>query len=87
MIFNKEDKLHQKTNKICHICEKTCINKVRDHCHETDKYRDPAFKMCNLRYKPQNFIPVIFHNGSGYDFILLYNEIFKQNNDKRKVEN
>ena len=43
--------------------------------------------MCNLRYKQQNFIPVIFHNGSGYDFNLLYSELFKQNSDKRKVDN
>ena len=33
-----------------------------------------------------NFIPVIFHIGSGYDFNLLYSEFFKQNNDKRKVD-
>ena len=43
--------------------------------------------MFSLRYKQQNFIPVIFHNGSGYDFNLLYSELFKQNNDKRKVDN
>ena len=73
MIFTEEDE----TINTCHTCSKTCINKVRDHCHET----------CNLRYKQQNFIPVIFHNGSGYDFNLLYSELFKQNNDKRKVDN
>ena len=87
MIFNEEDKLYHETNKTCHICSKTCIIKVRDHCHETDKYRGPACKICNLRYKQQNFIPVIFHKGSGSDFNLLYSEIFKQNNDKRKVDN
>ena len=70
-----------------HICSKTCTNKVRDHCHETGKYRGPACKICNLRYKQQNFIPVIFHNGSGYDFNLPYYEIFKQNDYKRKVDN
>ena len=53
----------------------------------TGKYRGPACKICNLRYKQQNFIPVIFHYGSGYDFNLLYSELFKQNNDKRKVDN
>ena len=42
--------------------------------------------MCNLRYKQQNFITVILHNGSGYDFNLLYSKLFKQNNDK-KVDN
>ena len=87
MIFTEEDKLCHETNKACHICSKTCINKVRDHCHETGKYRGPACKICNLRYKQQNFIPVIFHNGSGYDFNLLYSELFKHNSDKRKVDN
>ena len=66
---------------------KTCINKVRDHCHETGKNRGPACRMCNLKYKQQNFIPVKFHNGAGYDFNLLYSELFKQNNDKRRVDN
>ena len=87
MIFTEEDKLYHETNNTCHICSKTCINKVRDHCHETGKYSGPACKIFNLRYKQQNFIPVIFHNGSGYDFNLLYSELFKQNNDKRKVDN
>ena len=87
MIFTEEDKLYHETKNTCHICSKTCINKVRDHCHETDKNRGAACKICNLRYKQQNFIPVIFHNGSGYDFNLLYSELFIQNNDKRKVDN
>ena len=81
MMFNEEDKLFHETYNTCHICSKTCFNKVRDHCHETGKCR-----ICTLRYKQQNFIPVIFHNGSGYDFNPLYSELFKQNNDK-KVDN
>ena len=87
VIFNKDDKLYHETKNTCYICSKTCINKLRGNCHETGKYRVPACKMCNLRYKQQNFIPVIFHNGSGYDFNLLYNELFKQNNDKRTEDN
>ena len=87
MTFNKKDELYHATNNTCHICCKTSFNKVRDHCHETGKYRGPACRMCNLRYKQQNFIPVIFHNCPGYDFNLLYSELFKQNNDKRKVDN
>ena len=84
MIFNEEDQLYLETNNTCHICSKTCFNKARDHCHETGKCRRPACRICNLRYKQQNFIPVIFHNGSGYDFNLLYSELFKQNKDKEK---
>ena len=87
MIFNEQDKLYHETNNTCHICSKICINKAKDHSHETGKYRGPACRICNLRYKQQNFIPVIFHNGSGYDFNRLYSELFKQNNDKRKVDN
>ena len=87
MIFNEEDKFYHETNNTCHICSKTFINKVRNHCHETGKYRRPACRICNLRYKQQNFIPIIFNNGSGFDFNLLYCELFKQNNDKRKVDN
>ena len=87
MVFNKEDNQYHETNKPCHICGKTFNNKVKDHCLETGKYRGPACKICNLRYKQQNFIPVIFHKGSGYDFSLLYSELFKQNNDKGKVDN
>ena len=59
MIFNKEDKLCQEANNTCHICGKTCINKARDHCHETGKYRGPACKIRNLRHKQQNSILVI----------------------------
>ena len=87
MIFKEEDKFYHETYNTCHICSKTCINKVRDHCHETGIYGRPACKICNLRYKQQNFIPVTFHNGSGYDSRLLYIELFKQNNNKRKVDN
>ena len=32
-------------------------------------------------------LPVIFHNGLGYDFNPLNSELFKQNNDKRLVDN
>ena len=38
MIFTEKDKLYHETNNTCHICSKICINKVRDHCHETGKY-------------------------------------------------
>ena len=82
MVFNKEDKLCRETNNTCHI-----FVKIRGHFHETGKYRGPAWKICNLRYNQQNFIRVIFHNGSGYDFNPTYSELYKQYNDKRKVDN
>ena len=83
MLFTEEDKLYHDAKDICHICNEKCVNKVRDHFHQTGRYRGPVCNICNLNYKHQNFIPVIFHNGKGYDFNLLFNEIFKQNNSRR----
>ena len=86
IIFTEEDKMYHDANDICHICNKNCVNKVRDHCHQTCRYRGPACNICNLNYKHQNFIPVIFHNGKSYDFNPLFDEIFKQNNSRRRID-
>ena len=48
MIFTEEDKLYRETTNTCHICSKTFINKVRDHYHETCKYRGLACNTCNI---------------------------------------
>ena len=50
------------------------MQKVRDHCHYTGKYRGAAHSICNLRYKIKKEIPVVFHNGSAHDyhFIIKY---------------
>ena len=48
MIFTAEDEPYHNVNNICPICRKLCMNKVRDHCHETGKYRGPACNICTL---------------------------------------
>ena len=53
--------------------------KVRDHCHVTGKYRGAACNRCNLHLKLPNFIPVIFHNLTGYDGHLIMQELGKFN--------
>ena len=52
--------------------------KVKDHCHYTGKYRRAAHNICNLRYKTPKEIPVIFHNGSTYDYHFIINELSKE---------
>ena len=69
--------------KYCHICKKVWgkhknHKKVRDHDHYTGKFRGAAHSICNLRYSTQIDVPVIFHNGSNYDFNLLIEEFAKE---------
>ena len=75
-------KIHRE-QKACHICKKGFTtendnkkyNKVRDHCHYTGKYRRAAHNICNLRYKTLKEIPVVFHNGSTYDYHFIIKEL------------
>ena len=52
--------------------------KVRDHDHYTGKYRGAAHSNCNLRYKIPREIPVIFHNGSTYDYHFIIKKLAKE---------
>ena len=66
------------------LCEKEFVKsdkkhyKVRDHCHYTGKYRGAAHNICNLRYKIPKEIPVLFHNGSTYDYHFIIKELVKE---------
>ena len=52
--------------------------KLSDHCHYTGKYRGAAHNICNLRYKVPKEIPVVFHNGSTYDYHFIIKELAKE---------
>ena len=74
--FTKEEEHNYNKENICYICKKEFNNdKVRDHCHFTGKYRGAAHNTCNLRYKIPKNIPVIFHNGSTYDYHFIIKEL------------
>ena len=79
----KEEIYHNK-QKICYICKKEFNKndkkqqKVRDHCHYTAKYRGAAHNICNLKYKAPKEIPVVFHNGSTYDYHFIIKELVKE---------
>ena len=75
--------------KICICNKKFCTNennenefklqeKVRDHCHYTGKFRGAAHNICNLRYKTPKEIPVVFHNGSTYDYHFIIKQLAKE---------
>ncbi|GFS78865.1 uncharacterized protein NPIL_325701 [Nephila pilipes] len=68
----------------CYICGGNFTKedwKVRDHCRLTGVYRDPAHNSCNLKFKVPKFLPIIFHNLSGYDSHLFIKELGNDNYD------
>ena len=67
---------------ICHICLKgfKVYDPKTDHCHYTGKYRGPAHRNCNLRYKIPHYIPIVFHNLSRYDAHLFIRKLGKKFN-------
>ena len=72
IIFTEEDKKQYYKAEDCWICGNALNeDQVRDHCHYTGRYRGAAHNKCNLRYQKPKFIPVVFHNLSGYDSHLF----------------
>ena len=89
MPLTDEEKETYENQEICHICEKEfCtdknnnqfkkMQKVRDHCHYTGKYGGAAHSICNLRYKISKEIPVVFHNGSTYDYHFIIQQLTRE---------
>ena len=52
--------------------------KVRRHCHYTGEYRGAAHNICHLRYKAPKKVPVVFHNGSKYDYHFIIKELAEE---------
>ena len=84
-LTKKEEKKHNK-QKVYHICRKEFntddsdknYHKVKDYCHYTGKYRGAAHDICNPRYKIPKEIPVVFHNGSTYDYHFIIKELAEE---------
>ena len=84
-LTKKEEENHNK-QKVCYICKKQLNtsnsdkkhHKVKDHCHYTRKYRGAAHNICNIRHKIPKEIPIVFHNGSTYDYHFIIKEFVKE---------
>ena len=70
-----------KSKKYVIYVKKFCDDKnkkiVRYHCHYTGKFRG-AHSVCNLRYKVPKEIPIVFHNGSTYDYHFIIKKLAKE---------
>ena len=72
---------------ICYICKEKFENKylkdkkyykVRYHCHYTGEYRRAVHGICNSKYSVPNKIPIVFHNGSNYDYHFIIKELVEE---------
>ena len=78
-LTDNEKELHE-NQEICHIFKKEFNNddEVRHHCHYTGKYKGAAHNKCNLNYKISKKIPVVFHNGSTYDYHFIIKQLARE---------
>ena len=53
-------------------------HKVRDHCHYTWNFRGAANDNCNLRYNTPKKIPIVFHDGSTYDYYFIIKKLAEE---------
>ena len=75
-IMNKILVIYAKNNLVLMIMIKNIL-KVRDHCYYKGKYTGLAH-ICNSRYNTPKEIPVVFHNGSKYNYHFIIKKLAKK---------
>ena len=72
---------------ICYICEEKFeykylkdkkYHKICDHCHYTGEYRGAAHSIRNLKRSLPRNIPIVFQNGSNYDYHFIITELAEE---------
>ena len=82
-LLRKEQQESYENPKFDYICKEKIENKyLKDHCYYTGEYGGAAHSICNLKYSVPKRIPIVFHNGSNYDYHFFIKELaeeFKNN--------
>ena len=72
---NEDEEIYNNSH-ICWICKQELnMDKVRDHCHVTGKFRGAAHNKCNINLRLPRKLPIIFHNLQGYDGHIIFKEL------------
>ena len=86
LLTNEQQESYENA-KICYICNKILENKywkdkkyskVKDHCHYTEEYGGVVHSIFNLHYSLPKSIPIVFHNGSNYDYHFTIKELLQE---------
>ena len=79
--MSQEEEVQFEKAEECWLCENPLGGeKVRDHDHLTGKYRGAAHNIGNINCKQRSssFVPIFFHNFSGYDCHLIFEELLTE---------
>ena len=85
--LTKEQQESYVNPKNCYICKEKFENKylkdkkyrkVKDYCHYIGEYRGAGHSICNLKYGAPKKIPIVFDNGSNYDYHFNIKELAEE---------
>ena len=80
--MTSEDEEIYNNSHICWICKQELnMDKVRDYCHVTGRFRGAAHNKCNINLRLPRKLPIIFHNFQGYDGHIIFKELNNFNVD------
>ena len=79
-LLTKEQQESYENANICYICKEKFKNKYlkEKYCHYTGEYRYAGHSICHLKYSVPKKIPIIFHNGSNYDYHFIMKELAEE---------
>ena len=75
IMTNEDEEIYNHSNK-CWTCKHELnMDKVRDHCHVTGKFRGAAHNKCNLKSRIPTKLSIIFGNLQEYDRHIIFKEL------------
>ena len=83
LFANEQQKSYENT-KICYIYKEKFeykytkdknYQKLRGRCYYTDKQRDAAISICNLKYSFSKINSIVFLHGSNYDYHFIIKKL------------
>ena len=88
----KEERKANKDQKVCYIFKRAFSSdddkyyKIKNHCYYPGRYLGAAHAVCNKKCKIPKEIPVVFHNGSTYDYHFIIKVLAKVKIKKVKIQ-
>ena len=84
--LTEDERASYRKQKACYFCDKKFstndedkkYHKIRDYCYYTGRYSGASHVMCSKKFKIPKEIPIVFHNGSKYDYHFIIKELAKE---------